>query len=197
MKAYELGDPEHRARVLRRKLGVDELTWLDPMTILQKARKIVPGLNFRLVNSSRLPPNILAQWDAESKRITIRQESFCRANGFSCNPRDRYSIIHEVVHALEGHSGTLNRATSLGAVPHFARKLRELETWTERVTAAFMAPRHLIRGDDTAATIAFRFGMSVQAATIRLSEVWPQQRTQRQVPDTITRLLSDLNKKPS
>jgi hypothetical protein len=100
-----------------------------------------------------------------------------------------------MIHALEGHSGTLNRATSLDVIPNYARKLKELERWTERVTAAFLAPKHLIRGNDTAETIAFRFGMSVRAAQIRFSEVSPQQTKQpRQVPDTIARLLADLKK---
>jgi hypothetical protein len=195
MRAFELGDPEQRARELRRRLGVDELSWLDPMTILMKAKNLIPGFGFVLVSSGALPPNILAQWDSESKRIKISEGTFCGANGFSCNPRDRYSIFHEVVHALEGHVGALNRATSLDVIPNYARKLKDLERWTERVTAAFMAPRHLVRGDDTAGSVAFRFGMSVQAATIRLGEVTPPQKRQpRQVPDTITRLLADLKK---
>jgi Zn-dependent peptidase ImmA (M78 family) len=146
------------------------------------------------VKSDELPPDVLAQWDAEDKLIIIPEASFCRANGFSSTPRDRYSIIHEVIHALEGHSGTLNRATNLGAVPRFAHKLRKLETWTERVTAAFIAPKHLIRANDTAETIAFRFGMSMQAAVIRLGEISPPQRGSRQVPDVIAKLLADLKR---
>jgi hypothetical protein len=195
MRAFELGDPEQRARTLRRQLGVDELSWLDPMTILTKAKRLVPGLGFALVDSGELPPNVLAEWDSKSKRIRISEDAFCGANGFSCNPRDRYSIFHEVVHALEGHSGTLSRATSLDAIPNYARKLKELERWTESVTAAFLAPRYLIRSNDTAETIAFRFGMSARAAQIRLGEVSPQEARRRQVPDSIARLLADLKKK--
>jgi Zn-dependent peptidase ImmA (M78 family) len=143
-----------------------------------------------------LPPNVLAEWDSKSKRISISEVTFCGANGFSCNPRDRYSIFHEVIHALEGHSGTLSRTTSLDVIPNYARKLKELERWTERVTAAFLAPRHLIRSNDTAETIAFRFGMSMKAAHIRLGVVSPQQtKPRREVPDAIARLLADLKKK--
>jgi Zn-dependent peptidase ImmA (M78 family) len=195
MRAFELGDPEQRARTLRIQLGVDELSWLDPMTILMKAKSLIPDLDFALVKAGALPPDVLAEWDSKSKRISISEVTFFGANGFSCNPRDRYSIFHEVIHALEGHSGTLSRTTSLDVIPNYARKLKELERWTERVTAAFLATRHLIRSNDTAETIAFRFGMSVKAAQIRLGEVSPQQTKQRrQVPDTIARLLADLKK---
>lgn len=81
-------------------------------------------------------------------------------------------------------------------IPNYARKLKELERWTERVTAAFLAPRHLIRSNDTAETIAFRFGMSMTAAQIRIGVVSPRQtKPRRKVPDAIARLLADLKKK--
>jgi hypothetical protein len=112
MSAFELGDPEQRARTLRIQLGVDDLSWLDPMTILMKAKGLIPGLDFALVKEGALPPNVLAEWESKSKRISISESTFCGANGFSCNPRDRYSIFHEVIHALEGHSGTLRRTTT-------------------------------------------------------------------------------------
>jgi hypothetical protein len=69
MRAFDLSDPERRARTLRIQLGVDELSWLDPMTILMKAKRLVPGLDFALVSSGELPVNILAEWDCKSKRI--------------------------------------------------------------------------------------------------------------------------------
>jgi Zn-dependent peptidase ImmA (M78 family) len=194
MRAFELGDPEQRARVLRRQLGVDELSWLDPMTIIMKAKRIIHGLSFSLVRSSDLPPNVLAQWDSKRKCICICEESFYGANGFSCNPRDRYSIFHEVIHALEGHSGTLNRATSLSQIPGYARKLKELERWTERLTASFIAPAHLIRDDDDAEKIAFKFGLSIKAAIIRLDELRTPKREGRQIPDSVAKLLLDLKK---
>jgi hypothetical protein len=195
MGGFEFDDPEQRARTLRRRLGVDELSWLDPMTILVKAKRLVPGLNFALVGSSDLPPNVLAQWDSKSKLIRIREGSFCEANGFSCNPRDRYAIFHETIHALEGHAGTFNRAVSLNEIPNYARKLKALERWTETVTAAFMAPKHLFRAGESPETIAFRFGISLQAATIRMDELLPRLHKPRQIPESVAQLLASLKKK--
>lgn len=189
MKKPIVQNPEATARKLRQRLGVDDLTWIDPMTVLVKLKRLIRGFEFALVSSSELDGK-LARWESDRKRIAIRHDVFYAANEQRQEGRARYSIFHEVVHALEGHSGTLYRAVSREDIPVYARKLRALEAYTDSVTAAFMAPRHLIVADETPQSIAFRFGMSEQAARIRHEEVFGRPEMRRVVPQDIRDLLS-------
>ena len=197
MKDCQLGDPERRAQEFRQQLGLDSVSWIDPMTVLVKLKRLKPGFDFALVNSTQLPPNVQAQWDSKSGIIKIRDETFYQANRFSSIPRARYAIFHEVVHVLDGHAGRLNRSSSLTNIPNYARRLKEIETWTERVTAAFIAPAHLIAKDDTIDSIAFRFGLSTKASMIRHGELFEAIRPARKVPDVVVDLLLSLGKRSS
>src|SRR6185312_7722244 len=102
---------EEIARGYRKRLGVDEFLWLDPMTILNKLRHTLSGVNFETVPQRDLSP-ALAKWDSGAKLIRIGIETFAAANGPECDGHSRFSIFHEVVHALAGHKGQVNRLHS-------------------------------------------------------------------------------------
>ena len=170
MKSVVPESPEQTARKLRRRLGIDNLTWIDPMTVLQKLARLIPGFSFKLVSAEELGGK-LARWDSSKKQIVICDELFFAANEQRQEGRARYSLFHEVVHALEGHVGVFYRDTSRANIPIYAKKLRALERSTDQITAALMAPKHLILAEYGPSDIAFRFGMSLRAAEIRWSEI--------------------------
>ena len=182
---------EQTARRLRQRLGIDHLTWIDPMTVLRKLVELIPGFCFALVDAATLDGK-LARWDSDKKRIQIREDVFYAANERRREGRARYSIFHEVVHALEGHRGQLNRDTSRANIPSYARKLKELESNTDKITAAFMAPRHLVSPNETAEQIESRFGLSRQAAKIRWEELHGRSSAGRKLPPHIRDMLDGL-----
>jgi hypothetical protein len=69
-----------------------------------------------------------------------------------------------------------------------------LESKTDKITAAFMAPRHLIQEGWGASQIAFFAGMSAESARIRYEEVAGRTRSAKKLPDSVAQLLRDLNK---
>jgi Zn-dependent peptidase ImmA (M78 family) len=184
---------EEIAREYRKRLGVDHLQWLDPMTILMKLRCQIPGVDFATVDPFQIKP-ALAKWDSSCKLIRIGSDTFAAANGPQSDGHARFSVFHEIIHALGGDEGQLNRLHSRSEIPSYARRLRALESNTDRVTAAFMAPRHLIPDGWMAREVAFFFGMSVESAKIRIEEIRGRARIKRTLPDSVTQLLLDLKK---
>ena len=184
---------EEVASEYRKRLGVDHLMWLDPMTILMKLRHghHIRGFDFKTVTPGEIAP-ALAKWDFGAKLVLIDDQTFAAANraeGYA-----RFTVFHEVMHALGGHKGEFNRLQSRSEIPPYARKLRAMESRTDKITAAFMAPRHLICDGWAAREVAFFFGMSAESARIQLDEIKGRERLIKRVPDAVTRLLSELDK---
>ena len=161
---------EELAREYRRRLGVDHLPWFDPLTILMKLKRQLPGSNYSVVAPDEIAPP-LAKWDSSRKLILIGDDTIAAANGPRADGRARFSVFHEVMHALGGHEGELNRVHSRSDIPQYAVKLRALESRTDKTAAAFVAPRHLISERWAAPEVAFRFGMSLESARFRIEEI--------------------------
>ena len=185
---------EEVASEYRNLVGVDHLMWLDPMTILMKLRHghRIRGFDFKTVRPGGIAP-ALAKWDFGAKLILIDEETFAAAN--RAEGRARFTIFHEVVHALGGHRGEFNRLQSRSEIPPYAKKLRALESRTDKITAAFVAPRRLICDGWSAREVAFFFGMSAESARIRLEEIRGRTRhAKRPLPNSVAQLLLDLKK---
>jgi hypothetical protein len=187
---------EEVAREYRKLLGVDHLIWLDPMTILMKLRhgRHIRGFDFKTVTSGAIAP-ALAMWDFGAKLISIDDETYAAAN--RAESHARFTIFHEVVHALGRHKGEFNRLQSRSEIPPYARKLRALESRTDKITAAFIAPRHLICDGWSAREVAFFFGMSAESARIRIEEIRGRARPTKTPPESTADLFRDWNKGPS
>ncbi len=156
---------EEIAREYRKRLGVDHLQWLDPMTILTKLRHEIPGCDFATVAPGEIAP-ALAKWDSGRKLIRIGEDTFAAANIPRSEGRARFSIFHEAIHVLGGHEGAFNRLPGRSEVPGYAQKLRALEASTDKITAAFMAPRHLISDNWSVEDVALFFGMSAESGLL-------------------------------
>jgi Zn-dependent peptidase ImmA (M78 family) len=192
-KSGKIQSEEETAREYRKRLGVDHQCWLDPVTILTKLKHEPWGIYYETVPPIEIAP-APAKWDFEQKLILISNEIFDAANRQEPDGHARFSVFHEVVHALEGHTGRLNRLHSRVEIPPYAEKLRRLESRTDKITAAFIAPRHLISPEWKADDIAFRFGMSITSARFRIEEIRGKHRATRKVPDVVAKLLRDLDK---
>jgi Zn-dependent peptidase ImmA (M78 family) len=184
---------EEVAREYRKRLGVDHLLWLDPMTILMKLRDEF-GIDFKTVPAGEIAP-AAAKWDFKKKLIKITNETFAAANFPRSEGHARFSIFHEVIHALRGDEGEFNRLHSRFEIASYATKLRAVESRTDKITAAFMAPRHLIREGWGAREIASSFGISLESARIRIEQIWGPSRPARKLPESVAELLRNLNKK--
>jgi hypothetical protein len=188
----DIQSEEQLAREYRKRLGVDHLPWLDPMTILMKVRDEL-GVNFETVPAEAIAP-APAKWFSAEKLIKITDETFAAGNFPRSDGHARFGIFHEVIHALRGDHGEFNRLHSRAEIPVYAAELRAVESRTDKITAAFMAPRHLIREGWAAREVASYFGMSLEAARIRIEEIRGPARPARKLPDSVAELLRDLNK---
>ena len=182
---------ERRAIEIRRALGIDSCKWADAQTVLCRIRDILPGVSWKRVKDSELP-NALAQWDSASKIISIRETIYQEANFPTQNGRARWAIFHEVVHAMEGHEGVLNRSPSRKNLPKYAKRLKQIEETTDRITAAVIAPRRFISSTDTAENISEEFGLSLEASKFRILEIREERKTPREVPNYVIDLLGEL-----
>jgi Zn-dependent peptidase ImmA (M78 family) len=192
-KNRDIQSAEQSAREYRKRLGVDDLPWLDPMTILMKLRDEF-GIDFKTVPAGEIAP-AAAKWDFKKKLIKITNETFAAANFPRSEGHARFSIFHEVIHALHGDEGEFNRLHSRFEIASYAPKLRAVESRTDKIAAAFMAPRHLIGEGWDAREIASSFGISFESARIRVEQIRGPSRPGRKLPDSVTELLRDLNKK--
>jgi Zn-dependent peptidase ImmA (M78 family) len=192
-KNRDIQSAEQSAREYRKRLGVDDLPWLDPMTILMKLRDEF-GIDFKTVPAGEIAP-AAAKWDFKKKLIKITNETFASANFPRSEGHARFSIFHEVIHALCGDEGEFNRLHSRFEIASYAPKLRAVESRTDKITAAFMAPRHLIGEGSDAREIASSFGISFESARIRVEQIRGPSRPGRKLPDSVAALLRDLNKK--
>ena len=149
------------------------------------------GVSHRFVDDYELPQD-LARWQS-----TIRKSAFRVANGFFPGGREVWTIVHEGMHALEGHNGVFNRS-KLGGPPKYAKKLYRIERTTDGITAAFIAPADQITLSQSAQDISFRFGLSLEAAKIRMDEVallrGSHAKARKEVPGFVRDLLDELKK---
>lgn len=182
---------ERRAAEFRKELGISSQLQPDMMTVIQKTKRIFKRFAYRRV-SDREMPNEEAQWDSQAAEMRIRESVF-RAMQRS-EARARMTIAHELAHFVLKHSGVRNRSSQLNAAEKYLGPVKRDEREAKRFAAAFLAPAELIKDNDTVQEIAARFGISTQAAEIRLSEVKDMRRRAaghtRDLPPTVIDFLS-------
>jgi Zn-dependent peptidase ImmA (M78 family) len=195
MRTWDDDEIEAIARRFRRELGVDNVDFLHVPTLIYKLKRLLPGLSYVLVGDSDLPdPG--GRWDARSKQLIFRRSVFEGANRPNPEPRARFTIVHELIHAYRGHEGIRNRSAAGSLEKTLSTKTRRVETVTDRLAAAVLAPFDRIEPNETAGSIARRFGLSKQAAEIRADEAARYYRrknkTLRPIPDSVQKILDDL-----
>jgi Zn-dependent peptidase ImmA (M78 family) len=146
---------------LRDRLGVSLDRFLDVADLLLRIR--IDGLiqDFRLVPANALP-DVDARWDAVEKTITIRQEVYDRA--VAGNPHDRFTIAHEIGHAILGHPV---RNRKVGGQIQFGQYLAAHELEADDFAIALLAPSVLVDLTNTATPeqLADDFGLPGETAS--------------------------------
>jgi hypothetical protein len=180
-------DLEHFAKIVRKTLGVQPCVKFDAQECFEFQLDEITvqhaGHGVRLAHGiERLNTEGLTRWDPESHRLEVllstgSYESLCR--GY---PRPRYTVAHELGHVLL-HTGEIIRLGQLdarsqaamhrGAKEHPA--YRDTEWQANAFASALLMPVaaiHAMRLEagrlPTPDAVARAFGVSVQAAQIRL-----------------------------
>jgi Zn-dependent peptidase ImmA (M78 family) len=195
MRSWTEEEIEELARRFRQKIGIDDLVLVEAPTLVFKVCHYFPDIRYLRVRDHELPdPG--GRWDSENKLLIYRESVFAGANEPNADPRCRWTMAHEVSHAVFDDQGIRNRSPKNSLEKRVSAKVREIESRTDRFTAAVLASLHLIEPDESVASIALRFGLSKEAAAIRSEEAARayrrQHRIPRELPPSIKKLLEDL-----
>jgi hypothetical protein len=188
---------EALARRFRQKIGIDDLIWIDAPTLIFKVCHHFPEIDYQLVDDADLPPPG-GRWDADRKLLIYRRSVFEAANKPNPDPPARWTVTHEITHAVFDDQGIRNRSTRDSNEKRFSSTIRRIESRTDRFTGAVLAPLHLIEQNESVESISQRFGLSKTAATIRKGEAERAYRKQhgilRPLPASIQTLLDEIKK---
>jgi Zn-dependent peptidase ImmA (M78 family) len=120
--------------------------------------------------------------------MRLRESTFVAANEVAApnraRPRARFTIAHELGHAVLGHKKTRHRNVSGRAIEKIAPSIVRDEDEADRFAAAFLSPLHLA-GNPLLAHPTYlvdRFGLSLKAAELRLAELQRLYRRAHNIP---------------
>lgn len=160
---------EIKAEAARRLLGLGDELKFTGVRLLEaaKAKGVIHA--YTIVDDSVLPDKG-GHYDGTNRVISTPAKVFSRSNlGV---PRDVLSVLHEISHALLGHTSSRFRSYAKSvvekAVPSIMREDRE----AERLAITILSPYRLANFVPTTPSheIAQKFGLSDQAAAIRKGE---------------------------
>ncbi|MEG2610495.1 MAG: ImmA/IrrE family metallo-endopeptidase [Bacilli bacterium] len=140
----------------------------DKFPVLEFVEHVIPRLdekfNFLVVSPEELK-DCYGVTDINDNTITVREDVYNRA--VEGNERDLFTIAHEVGH-LFLHS---NQKVEL-ARGNTPMKIYESTEWqADTFAASLLMPANKISNKDTKFTVASRFGVSLQAAEVRLKKL--------------------------
>lgn len=184
---------------MRLALGVDDKQRLNAGELVKKLLTLQPDVSLILVEDHMLAePG--GQWNHDSKTLTFRRSVFERATSASPIPRSVFTVVHELVHCFFDHEGVRNRSGYRSIEKIAVTKVRRIETITDRLTSAVLAPLRFIEFDEAASSIAAKFGLSNQAANMRAEVASRYYRRkkglQRPLPKFVTDLQAELRAPP-
>jgi hypothetical protein len=187
---------EDLGRDFLRRIGIENQTRPDMMTIIAKLRHVVPAFKYRRVPDKDMP-HAEAEWNSDETEISMRESVFTGMQRGDTHPR--FVVFHELSHYALGHQGTRNRVSSSQVRQYSAASVKHQETEASRFAVILMAPEHLIPEGASAEDIASQFAMSLTAAIIRKEEVDRIRRRRRgesrPLPESIKEMLRNARDK--
>ena len=171
------------ATQLRERLGCSSQYSIDLIKILEfQMDRLFPGFNLIVVEDGQLPSTVLALARGQPPEIIVRETIY--EGALNQEPRARMVLAHEIGHLALGHTGIRARSPT--------RSIRSTvaEHEANRFAAFFLAPAHLAKDCKNAAEISARFGISRQAAEIRIQELNLGHKTGRSLPQSVLEFLS-------
>jgi Zn-dependent peptidase ImmA (M78 family) len=158
------------ARELRVRLGIDSQHQPNIIDALYSLKSLGFIADFVRVNDHAMP-DAEARFNSRARKIFLRESTYFAA--MKGEKRARWTIAHEIGHAILGHSGVrFRRSLPTNAKQRISEvRLQELEA--HRFAAEFLTPAHLIDLSliDSEGQLASLFGISTRAARIRLDEL--------------------------
>jgi Zn-dependent peptidase ImmA (M78 family) len=170
---------------IRSEMGYSSSPFIDAKTFFFKAKKQL-GFSYLWPSVNSTP-----EYDADKNRISIPLAVISEAEGRH-GGRHRMTIFHECAHAFLGHRHVKYRAASGNLAEKYSRTIRKDEQEARRLAAALMAPFNLIDPSWNAHDIALKFGMSLQAAEIRLTQFQEHTRKKSGRPRPLQKNFDDL-----
>lgn len=145
------------AAIIRKNLGIEKQLYFPIIEVIELLAAECNDFNFEIVECDELQ-DTYATTNTHDNIIHIRQDVYDRA--VKGNPRDRFTLCHELGHFFLHRPGTISNAR--GSVPKYC----EPEWQANAFAGELMAPRNLIQHMDID-SIARECGMSHQAAIIQ------------------------------
>lgn len=151
---------------VRRILKLDDVVKLDVIDLLENRLTNI-GLVYHIVETTALPPDLLAQAVPDKNYIEIREDIYLGACAEECMPR--FTIVHEIGHILLHDKIPLARYSHTQPSHRF---YEDSEWQADRFAAEFLMPRHLVRQYCNSPDDIVRvFGVSLASANIRWSNI--------------------------
>jgi IrrE N-terminal-like domain len=169
MKYHSAESLARTARKLRVQLGIDYQHQPSILDVLQRLKSL--GYISDVVRASEQ-----VMHDAEARFTSRGRKLFLSKNTYDAalrgDSRARWTIAHEIGHAVLGHPGIKYRKSSPTERKR-TPEIRRHEQEAHRFAAEFLAPSHLVDSSKvrTEQELATRFGLSREAARIRLKEL--------------------------
>lgn len=151
------------ANMVRLQFAFDD-PWLPvPELVEHLLPKVMPRYSFGVEEMAEMG-NRHGYYDPVNSRLVLRADVYdgmCNHMG-----RDRFTATHEVGH-LVLHSGGLNRS-----IPGRELKVyRDPEWQANTFAAALLMPERMVRACRSVEQVAAEFGVSLDAATLRLKKL--------------------------
>jgi Zn-dependent peptidase ImmA (M78 family) len=155
-------DIENLALAVREITGMKDKPFFPIVKFVENVlSEIVPNLVFDVRDDDFMGDRMGAV-DPMSGAFFVRID--CYEGAIVNNPRDRFTVAHEVGHALM-HIGTLNRSNR-----HFSTKLPayvDPEWQANYFAGALLMPRHLMSQCTSLDQVMNTFGVSRECASVR------------------------------
>lgn len=183
---------------VRKRFGVHHQRVPDMLSCIYKARAAGFIKCYRRVSVSEMDE--FADFDPDTGILGVREDVWQEA--YFGVPHARFTIAHEIGHAVLGHSQRRFRAALSRERLDVPKVTKVDETQADAFAAAFLIPPALVEADPslTAKQLAEMFGVSLKCASIRLPQLQRLYRIahgiKRELPQNVIDFLASFDKKP-
>lgn len=168
MRYIDEDEIERFAEKLLRDLQVLGQRQPDPLTIIMKLNRLLPGgFKYLRVQDDSMG-DAEAQWNSETRTFSMKEGLFRKLQRL--DPHARNVFAEEVGHAYLGHRGIRNHSARKLNSEKVHPELRAAEWQARRFGPAFLAPFCMIDASWTAEEIVEYFGISLTSAKYRKEE---------------------------
>ena len=167
-RSYSVDELKKFASLLRDKLGLQRVLRLRMLAVLDRMREVFPNFEYKRVPDDRFA-GAEGLYDPEKNLLTIPDRIFKALE--RDDPRANFTIAHELAHWALGHKGIRFRHTIPQAYERSVGEYKRDERQAYKFAAFFLAPDSLAETCKSIEELEKNFGLSHQAAKIRLDEV--------------------------